>query len=501
MELVFQEQKLEYLHRIFCETVTQEQTADVVIPDSLADAERVVEAFGTLLVRSEECMADSVSVSGVVQAGVLFCGESGEVLQVESQIPFSMRRELPGQTEDGHLHCRCVLRSVDARLLNSRKLLIRVCVACTLCVYAPKSCTVYDISEPAPTLQLKRTELPLQMPMGLGEKGFVLNEVLELPAGKPEILHLLKCCYRPQISEQRMVGNKAVFKGAMTVHILYESSDEEIYPYEWSIPFSQYAELERELDECELQTALLMTSAEAEPESQFGTNRLLVSVNVLAQCMATGVQKLSIIEDAFCTDAELTPQWDNWQMQGILDRQTFRETVTAGSEQPAQRVVDAWVWPDEAGKQRLDGRVQIELPMTCNVLYYDADGKLQGRTLRPMLRAETALAENGTCAVTDVDCGEVFCSAGSDGITVRLPVTADVESSAVHSIHAVSGGEITPLSEEAGRKPAVLLRITDSDENVWDIAKSCHAPMQSIAAANDLRDSVVPSGTLLLIPL
>ena len=95
MELVFQEQKLEYLHRIFCETVTQEQTADVVIPDSLADAERVVEAFGTLLVRSEECMADSVSVSGVVQAGVLFCGESGEVLQVESQIPFSMRRELP----------------------------------------------------------------------------------------------------------------------------------------------------------------------------------------------------------------------------------------------------------------------------------------------------------------------------------------------------------------------------------------------------------------------
>ena len=82
MELVFQEQKLEYLHRIFCETVTQEQTADVVIPDSLADAERVVEAFGTLLVRSEECMADSVSVSGVVQAGVLFCGESGEVLQV-----------------------------------------------------------------------------------------------------------------------------------------------------------------------------------------------------------------------------------------------------------------------------------------------------------------------------------------------------------------------------------------------------------------------------------
>ena len=53
MELVFQEQKQEYLCRILCDMVSQEQTADVVIPDSIPDADRVVDAFGTLLVRSE----------------------------------------------------------------------------------------------------------------------------------------------------------------------------------------------------------------------------------------------------------------------------------------------------------------------------------------------------------------------------------------------------------------------------------------------------------------
>ena len=42
MELVFQESRLDYLSRILCETVTQEQTAELIVPDSYPDADRVV---------------------------------------------------------------------------------------------------------------------------------------------------------------------------------------------------------------------------------------------------------------------------------------------------------------------------------------------------------------------------------------------------------------------------------------------------------------------------
>lgn len=501
MELVFQEQKLEYLSKILCDTVSQEQTADVIIPDSFADAERVVDAFGTLLIRAEECGSDSAAVSGMVQAGALFVGEDGSVQRVDAQIPFSVRRDYPKQTDDCMMQCSCILRSVDARLLNSRKVLIRVCVSCTISVYAPKSCSCYDISEPAPNLQMKRSNLPLRMPAALGEKSFTLNEVLEVPNGKPEIVRMLKCLYRTQIEEQRMVGNKAVFKGNLDVHALYEAENEELYTHDWSIPFSQYAELERELDEGDLRTDLTMTTAEAEPDSQFGSRRLIISANVLAQCTVFCVQNVNVIEDAFCTDAELTPTWEEWSMTGILDRQEFRETATAESEQQAQRIVDAWMLPDEAGMQRSGDSMQIELPISCSVLYIDTDGKLQGRTLRPSVRMETQIAENVQCSVTQVSGGELFCSAGNGGISMRVPVRVGVDSFAEHNIRAVSGGEITPSEYNASRRPAVLLRLTDREESVWEIAKSCHTSMQLITAANDLSGSSVPAGTLLLIPM
>ncbi len=52
MELVFQEKQVECLNRILCETVLLEQTADIIVPDSLPDIERVVDAFGMLMIRT-----------------------------------------------------------------------------------------------------------------------------------------------------------------------------------------------------------------------------------------------------------------------------------------------------------------------------------------------------------------------------------------------------------------------------------------------------------------
>lgn len=501
MELVFQEQKLEILNRILCDTVSQEQTADVIIPDSFSDAERVVDAFGTLLIRSEECSGDSAAVSGTVQAGALFVGEDGSVQRVDAEIPFSVRRDFPRQADECILCSSCALRSVDARLLNSRKVLLRVCVSCTMSVYAPKEAVCYDVSEPAPNLQMKRSVLPMRMPVQLGEKSFALNEVLEVPNGKPEIVRLLKCLYRTDIEEQRMVGNKAVFKGSLTVHVLYADEDGALHTHDWSIPFSQYTELERELDEGDLRTELTMTGAEAEPDSQFGSRRLIVSVNLLAQCTVFQVQNVSVIEDAFCTDADFAPTWEEWSVTGILDQQEFRETATAESEQQAQRVVDCWALPEEAGMQRVDGQLQIELPISCSVLYYDTDGNLQGRTLRPTVRMQMELAENAQCSVAQVSGGELFCTAGSAGVSLRVPVTVSVDSFAEQTIRAVSGGEITPSEQTAQRRPAVLLRLTDREESLWEIAKSCRASMQLITAANELSGSSVPAGTLLLIPM
>ncbi|MEQ2510399.1 MAG: DUF3794 domain-containing protein [Oscillospiraceae bacterium] len=500
MELVFQEKQLDYLGRVLDQTVTQELTAEVIVPDSCADADRVVDAFGTLLVRAEECTAGSASVSGEVQAGILFVTEDGRLERLETVIPFSARRGWEGEQSDCRLQCVCRLCSVDARLVHSRKLLVRVGVSCTLTVYAAFTRTLHDFPEPAPTLQLRRKRLPLRLPRGLGEKSFSLNEEIEIPESKPPVERLLKCVYALDTAERKTIGNKAVFKGRLTVHILYESPDGSLQRQETELPFSQFAELEQDLDEGDLTVFLALTSAETEPDGQLDCRRLLLSAGILAQCTVCGEQPVELIEDAYCLDAELKPQWETWEMEGILDVQTFRETAQAAGREPASAIADGWVLAGEPVRRQENGMAKIELPLAANVLFTDPAGKLQGQTLRTNVLLETALAPQADCRVTEITPGELFCAAGADGVTLRCPVQVTLASTARHALKAVCGGTTEPEPEDA-RRPGVILRRTEHPEQVWDIAKACRTAPETVAAANDLQTDEVPAGTLLLIPM
>ncbi len=501
MELIFQEKQVQYLKQIFNETVLLEQTADLIVPDSLPDIERVVDAFATAMIRSADCAATGASAEGIAQAGALFVGEDGSLQTLAAQIPFSVRRDFAQPQENCTLQCRCTIRSVDARAVNSRKLLIRVGIACTLTAFTQAEHTLFDLPEPAPNLQLRRIELPLTMPLAVGDRSFVLHEELEVPSDKPAVERLLKCVYRTQLAEQKIVGDKAVFKGSLLLHALYEDREAKPISCEWHVPFSQYVPLAQELDDAQLQTYIALTGAEVEPDSQSDCRRLLLSVNLLAQCTAFGQRKIGFIDDGFCTDALLTPQYTSARLTGILDRQLLRETATATSDEAAKSVVDAWVYCDEANRRRSDGGMELELPLNCNVMYYDDGGNLQGKTLRSNACVQMMLSEQASCAVTQVDSGELFCTAGAGGMEVRMPLAMSIESSAEHQIDALSGGEISPLEETSERRASVILRRTDSDEELWQIAKAYRTSMRTIMEANELQESAVANGTMLLIPL
>lgn len=501
MELVFQETHLDYLEKIFAETAAQEQTADLIVPDSLADCDRVVDSFGTLLVRSEDCSDGVATVMGTVAAGVLFVSEDGQVHRHETSIPFQIRREIPATNGVCTMRCRCLLRSVDARPLNSRKLLVRVGVTCTMEVYVRKEHVCHDIPAPSDNLQLKRTQLPLQVPIAMADKRFPVDEELELPSGKTPIKQLLKTCCRLQIAEQKLVGSKGVFKGTAILHLLYEDTDGALCTQEWQTPFSQYVEMGRELDDHELHTVLALTSIEAEADAQLESRRVFFGIEIDAHCTAVGRLNATVIEDAFCTDGELTPIRDEWSVCGLLDRQTFRETATVRGERESGSVLDAWLYADAPSSRRVGEATELAIPLSCNVLYADGDGQLQGRTLRTMLAVQTAVAENGQCAMTEFDTGELFTNGGFDGTELRFPVTITLETTANHLLCGVCGAAIEQNTHSGEKKPAVILRRSEADEELWDIAKSLRASVRTIAEANGLSEPIVPADTMLLIPL
>lgn len=156
MELSFETRPVRYLGHILHETGRQEETAEVIVPDSCPDVERVVFASASALLRGTECRAGSVLISGGIRASALCVPEDGTSPQkLDAYLPFSLRMEHTAIAERTQVFPELFVRQADARLVNSRKILFRVDLGCTLDGYEQKELNVYTLQSPPQQLQLR----------------------------------------------------------------------------------------------------------------------------------------------------------------------------------------------------------------------------------------------------------------------------------------------------------------------------------------------------------
>ena len=105
---------------------------------------------------------------------------------------------------------RCCVRSADSRLINSRKVLLRVSVLVQADGYEPQTQSVSVLKDPPACLQLKTQTYETNAPVELSERAFQVSEELNLPDGRPQIARLVSCLLTPVVQEQGLVGSKGV---------------------------------------------------------------------------------------------------------------------------------------------------------------------------------------------------------------------------------------------------------------------------------------------------
>ena len=129
MELQFQNKSLEFLGSVMHGVKAQEQTQEVKLPEAMPDVARVLGAWGQCVLRGKEWQSSFVGASGGVTVWVLYAPEDGTFPRVvETWIPWQLQWELPQTQHDGTVLVQALIKSVDARAVSARKLMVRVCV-------------------------------------------------------------------------------------------------------------------------------------------------------------------------------------------------------------------------------------------------------------------------------------------------------------------------------------------------------------------------------------
>ena len=486
-------------------TVCQEETLESIVPDACPDVLRICDTEGTVCLRDKTLQEGRVTISGSVRAALLYLPDGEEGLRrIEVELPFTCPVEHPALTPEWKVTAVPRLQGADARLLNPRKVLVRVSLAVWVQAYAPAAaelCSGVQAPEEAGIQQMVEPWEACTV-VCVGEKPFTFSDELTLSGSKPEAEELLKSRAILRCGESKVIGNKLIFKGESQLQLLYRTTAGGLCTAEFELPFSQIMEISGAGEEAVCQVQVVLTSLDCALDRGDGRT-ISISMGLLAQAVVRDSRTVELLTDVYSTAYPLSAEPRSCTLHRLVDHgereAAVREILETGML--AQEVADAYLTIGSVSRNREGERMTLGAEAGVTVLYRTEDGALTSVTRQIPVSCPLELPADTDCSCLCVPAAPVFATPTAGGIEVRFSLGFSFTAMTGRAVGTVAA---VHLDENAARdhagQPSIVLRMVGAGERLWDIAKAYGTTPQDIMQANALDEEPAPEGKLLLIP-
>lgn len=481
----------------------QEETAEVIVPDAQPDIWQVWDASTCLLLQRKEAREGQAALYGLLKVTLLYQPEgTGGAERMEVTLPFDAAPELAGLTRQSLLYVCPKVLGTEVRLLNPRKVLVRVAYQLDLTAFGPTEQGIPGQAEDpgACGIRQKTGEWRSYETVHVQEKSFTYQDTLVLPGGRPDASRLLAARAACACHEAKVIGSKLVFKGEAAVHLLYQAEDGAVQTADFHLPYSQLMDAGEDSQDSTAELSLVFTDCTCSPVE--GDRRSFqVSLALQAQAAFRKEETLPLLTDLYSTSHDLeveTAACPVCHLSGQGEAQESARIQLPAGDLTGQ-LVEARV---ELGRssQRQDGEDRILTQEMEAVVLYETEEGLASARQKSQVQHRISGEAPGRCQFTTELLRDPAAAPVGEGIEVTALLSfrwCILEETETPMIQQVLVGEPRPADPD---RPSLVLRAVRPDEDLWAVAKAYHTTDEAILAASGLDSEEIYPGQRLLIP-
>lgn len=495
-------------------TVVEE---DINVPDANPDLYKILAPSAVVMIKDCEVMTDKVMVNGQVLISILYAAdlEGKPMSNMDVSANFSQSIDIPGAKAKMRETVNAVVQLVDCRMINSRKLNIRVIM--------DLNCRVEDISDlelatdirGLSDIQLLREPCNVKQVAGYNKDEYEFNEELQLPSDKPSIDKVLKADYKVILKDEKLVEGKVEISGVLGVSVLYRADDElqSLNNSEFEVPFTQYIEIpaaERDMEcatESNLKECYLEVGEDSNGEKRVLNLYMILSVN--AKVYKDTEQDM--IVDAYSPTNVIEIGKDMYKMNEYVGKNrsniVIKETMSIKHGEPEiEKVCYVNVLPVINEVKLMDDRIAVEGMMDCTAVYqttysaepmYSVSEQIPFRHFMDIPGTKLGMLHKLKCSADNV----VFSHINSEVIELRvvLCVSAEVmkqiEKKLVNKLEEKEG-----VSVDYNKIPAVTVYMVQKGDTLWSVAKRYNTTVDALVRLNGIENpSKIAQGMHIMI--
>ena len=472
-------------------------TAESIVPDAMPDMASVVDADSVITLRSKETETGCLTLGASVSVSVLYTPENGGPLQsLAVVIPVEMRTDAPGADGDCRTVARLRVRALDARMVNSRKLSVRVDVDCEACVYQRKCVELPSgLAEENKCVHVLTRTAPMVTVADVREKTFVITDGYQLPTGSAGVERILSQRVDAAVEDVKFVPGKVIFRGKVRSGLIFACRDGQIFAGRYETEFSQIMEVEPQEGDVTPEVALMFTGAYFDlPERQDEDGRVAAELHLAAQatCRVTG--EASYIADLYSNRTCLEPCREQIPLSCAVKSLSMRQSVT-GSAELMGAAGDVLCLSATVGTTAVEGNT-VKANLNVRAILRQEDGGYTCVRCRLAAEFTTDISPDAELQGICVTAADVFCAPAGASLDVRATLQMEATAVTKTAIAAVTAVEEDPDAWAAmPPAPSITLVRVEPGADMWALARKYRSTVEAIAAANAGKET-----GLLLIP-
>ena len=494
---------------LFCDSAEVAIDADFTLPDYCGEISKIFKCKAEPRISSKGFDGKNVIIDGSVYITLLYADKDGCISSYDYQYPFNKSIETGIDCTGANLQTKIRMEYINCRAVTSRKVDIHGAAGMNVKVFKRK-CTDIISDYDDDNVELRRGVAPATVPMAFAEKYLMIEEEIRIGQGQPPVKSILRFDAHSLVRETKIIKDKAVVKGEVTVNILYCPQEVGTAQCVKSVlPFSQIIDLQGVGEECSVETKSEIAYIDVKPKlSVSGENKCFsLTSKVLLTCEAYCSNDIAIVLDAFSRkyEADITRNKLNFEKITTNLGEVYQCKKNVELEEEITSVLDLWCNVQSVSTKFEDSNMVISSTLIAGMIV----SNIEGNAIYSEKPIDFEYKYPVNCELGSpyaepqievISCTYTITSSNNIEIRVELSINAAIYEKCEMSL--ISDVQVnTERLTERKQTHALVVYYCSEEDTVWDIARKYNSGVNEIMKVNNLLDDAVLNGKMLLIPM
>lgn len=478
---------------------------DMIVPDSKPDILNTICTSGVVSIYKKEVQDGKVRLDGTINTYIMYMPDGDEeiVRGLNTSLDFSENISILNCAEGMNVVSEVKIKSIEARVINGRKVGIKATLEISLKVYSNEDVEVISNIQNESNVQILKENLKVNSLVGQGNTKIYAKENIQIDNmdNLAEILKAQVCLVEKDI---KISYNKVLTKAEAEVKIMYLTEDNRINTVVCKIPVVGFIDIPNVTEGNLCDVNYEVKNIIIKPNSQ-EEHSIYIEIEIEVTCCVYEEKEINLIQDMYSPTQNL--KFEKRQImtmtnkQNMSDVKQIREKINL-KDIEGLKLIDVDVIPGILNENKINSKILNECEMNLRFIFENSRKQVTVKEVKMPFEYTIDNLQNGETLNADNNIevkNKDFVVQDGGNINCNIDLQTNTNLYRMANLNMIDSIEEDGDREE--QDYSIVIYIVKKGDTLWNIAKEFGSTVDGIARVNGIENkNLIMPGQKLYIP-